>query len=434
MVQFITTIWRFCLLTIPLVSALTVPQKVLAENDGVSELETDEMLNATEIGTYDISTLDARSCDNWDPTTWDYDVVIVGGGPAGLAASMSLGRVARKSLMYDSNEYRNAKTRYMHDVLGQDGQVPLKFRGAVRNQIDEHYSDYSFRATLGKKVTAIQPLAKGFRVFDDMGGKILSRKVILATGITDVLPDKPGFSDAFGMGLFWCPWCDGFDYKGRAMVVLGKPGKFASAIGSALNLRKLTTNIQIVTGGKLTDADKKAAEERWPGWEKVIKTTYGIKVHEVDVTKIERTTKGKEPYDDEYKLTLNGSPTTLTTNGILMSTDTKQTSNLHKQLHLQMDGSSVKVASNMETSVGGVYAVGDANNDGSTNAYHAMWSAKRAVVNAHVALNKEEYLEQVPPAMVAAEGGDEEFYQLQIDELQWVIGNDIEELYKTLGA
>lgn len=57
-----------------------------------------------------------------------------------------------------------------------------------------------------------------------------------------------------------------------------------------------------------------------------------------------------------------------------------------------------------------------------------------SVLTLLVALNKEEYLEQVPPAMVAAEGGDEEFYQLQIDELQWVIGNDIEELYKTLGA
>jgi hypothetical protein len=51
-----------------------------------------------------------------------------------------------------------------------------------------------------------------------------------------------------------------------------------------------------------------------------------------------------------------------------------------------------------------------------------------------VALNKEEYLEQVPAVMVAAEGGDEEFYQRQIDELQWVMSNDIEDLYKTLGA
>jgi thioredoxin reductase len=167
------------------------------------------------------------------------------------------------------------------------------------------------------------------------------------------------------------------------MVILGKPGNFAGAIGSALNLRKLTTNIQIFAGGKITDADKKNAEARWSGWETVIKKTYDISVHEADTTKIERTAKGKEPYDDEYKLTLDGSIRTLITIGVLMSTDHRQITNLHKKPHLQMDGTSVKVVFNMESSIGGIYVVGDANNDGSTNAYHAMWSAKRAVVNAH---------------------------------------------------
>lgn len=167
------------------------------------------------------------------------------------------------------------------------------------------------------------------------------------------------------------------------MVILGKPGNFAGAIGSALNLRKLTTNIQIVAWGKITGADKKNVEARWPGWETVIKKTYGINVHETDITKIERTAKGKEPYDDEYKLTLDGSTRTLITIGVLISTDHKQTTNLHKNLHLQMDGTSAKVAFNMESSIGGIDVVGDDNNDGSTNAYHDMWSAERAVVNAH---------------------------------------------------
>ncbi|KAJ5797726.1 uncharacterized protein N7503_007022 [Penicillium pulvis] len=436
MLQLRTFLCLFGLLSLRLVSALIVPQALLNEQDDLYELNDDLSVNTTAIAAYDVnvSALDVRSCENWDPTEWDYDVAIVGGGPAGLAASMSLGRVARKSLMYDSEKYRNERTRYMHDVLGQDGQVPLKFRIAARGQIDEHYSDYSFRATRGSKVTAIQPLTKGFRIYDSKGGKILARKVILATGITDVLPNKPGFADAFGRGLFWCPWCDGFDYKGRAMVVIGTPAKFASAIGSALNLRKLTTNVIIIAGGPLSAADKAAAEERWPGWENVLKNTYKIPVHQVDVTKIERTAKGNEPGDDEYKLTLTGSPSYITTHGIMISTVTKQTSSLHNQLHLQMDGNSIKVQSNMETSVGGIYAVGDANNDGSTNAYHAMWSAKRAVVNAHVAISKEEYLEAAPPAMVATEGGDEEFYQRQIDELHWMIGNDVEELYKALGG
>lgn len=112
------SIWQFCLLCLPLSSALTVPQKALAElsEDGIPELDQDY---ATDDAAFNIS--DYTSADDWNPAKFDYDVVIVGGGPAGLAASMSLARVARTTLLYDSQEYRNEQTRYMHDVLGQDG-------------------------------------------------------------------------------------------------------------------------------------------------------------------------------------------------------------------------------------------------------------------------------------------------------------------------
>lgn len=261
------------------------------------------------------------------------------------------------------------------------GQVPLKFRTAVRQQIDELYPDYSFWATRKTKVTGIVSLEKGFRVYDDKGGKVTAKRVILATGIKDVLPSKDGMAEAFGRGVFWCPWCDGHDYKNRKMIVYGK---LASAIGNALNIRKLTTDITIVTGGQITKEDKEEADARWPGWETVIKKTYNIPIRENDITKVERTTTAMEPKDDEYKIYLNaGSPNPLLTNGMLISVLATQTSSLHKQLRLEMEGQFVKVKTNMESSVGGLYVVGDANSDDSKNAYHAMWSAKRASVNAH---------------------------------------------------
>jgi thioredoxin reductase len=259
------------------------------------------------------------------------------------------------------------------------GQVPLKFRSAVRQQIEEHYPNYSFWATRKTKVTAIVPLAKGFRIYDDRNGIVTAKRVILATGITDVLPNKQGFAEAFGRGMFWCPWCDGHDYKDRKMVVYGK---LASAIGTALNMRKLTTDITIVTGGPLTKEDKDAAEARWPGWEAVVKNNYKIPIRENDIVRVERTNTGMEPRDDEYRVHFNaGGP--LVTNGIIIHVGTRQTSTLHQQLRLEMAGNSVKVKDNMESSIGGLYVVGDANSDGSTNAYHAMWSAKRAAVTAH---------------------------------------------------
>lgn len=122
------TLCLFSLLSFRLASALIVPQELLEEPNDLYELTNNDLsVNTTAIAGYDInvSSVDIRSCENWEATEWDYDVAIVGGGPAGLAASMSLGRVARTSLLYDSEEYRNEKTRYMHDVLGQDGTILL---------------------------------------------------------------------------------------------------------------------------------------------------------------------------------------------------------------------------------------------------------------------------------------------------------------------
>ena len=119
MVLLSPSFWSFCLLSLPLASTLSVPQKPLVgeSEGGVNTLTSDLAFDDVEFNPTDYTSL-----DEWNPTNWDYDVVIVGGGPGGLAASMSLARVARTSLLYDSQEYRNDKTRYMHDVLGQDGK------------------------------------------------------------------------------------------------------------------------------------------------------------------------------------------------------------------------------------------------------------------------------------------------------------------------
>ena len=106
--------WHLSLLSLRLASALIIPQDPLIEGTLLPQVP--------DFAENEFNVTDYTSLDDWNPTKWNYDVVIVGGGPAGLAASMSLARVARTSLLYDSQEYRNEQTRYMHDVLGQDGQ------------------------------------------------------------------------------------------------------------------------------------------------------------------------------------------------------------------------------------------------------------------------------------------------------------------------
>lgn len=112
------SVLHFLVLALSLASALTIPQKILADYSEDTVSEQSQHLAIDDAG---FNITDYTSRDEWNLTNWDYDVVIVGGGPGGLAASMSLARVARTSLLYDSQEYRNEQTRYMHDVLGQDG-------------------------------------------------------------------------------------------------------------------------------------------------------------------------------------------------------------------------------------------------------------------------------------------------------------------------
>lgn len=148
-----------------------------------------------------------------------YDVIIVGGGPAGLSAASALGRVRRSALLIDSGEYRkvhmfkpltlqlsivfstgNAQTQHMHDVIGNDGTAPSAFRTLARELI----SVYTSISMTNGTVTAIRAENNGsyFTTEDQDGEQYLSKKVILATGMKDILPNTPGLATAWGRGIY----------------------------------------------------------------------------------------------------------------------------------------------------------------------------------------------------------------------------------------
>ncbi|CAM1508615.1 Fc.00g054630.m01.CDS01 [Cosmosporella sp. VM-42] len=141
----------------------------------------------------------------------EYDAIIIGGGPAGLAALSGLARVRRNALLIDSGVYRNALTRHMHDVLGFDGVTPAYYRFGARTQL----SHYDTVTMTNGTVTKIEPLQNNtkFSVSADYPGNqkktFTARKVVLATGLRDLLPNTPGIKENWGHGIYWCPWCDG---------------------------------------------------------------------------------------------------------------------------------------------------------------------------------------------------------------------------------
>lgn len=159
-------------------------------------------------------------------TSSEYDVIVIGGGSAGLQAALTLGRVHRRTLLLDSGSYRNDPAHEMHNFLGFDGRSPADLRAAARRDL-EAYDTVTVR---DQGAQAVRAEGDGFVV--EAGAETLrSRGLILATGVRDTLPDKPGLAELFGDVVAHCPFCHGHEFAGRRVAVLGDPGHLAGIMG-----------------------------------------------------------------------------------------------------------------------------------------------------------------------------------------------------------
>lgn len=165
------------------------------------------------------------------------DVVIVGGGPAGLSAALVLGRCRRRVLLCDSGEPRNFAAREMHGFLTRDCADPAELRRLGREQL-ARYRTVEIRDIAVRNATAKEP---GFTVELTTGEDVACRKLLLATGVQDELPDVPGFSEIYGVSAHHCPYCDGWEWRDRALAVHGEAEK-----GKALALELLGWSRDIV--------------------------------------------------------------------------------------------------------------------------------------------------------------------------------------------
>ncbi|WP_411148105.1 NAD(P)/FAD-dependent oxidoreductase [Streptomyces sp. A30] len=141
-----------------------------------------------------------------------YEVVVVGGGAAGLSAALVLGRARRRTLVVDAGEPRNAPAAHMQGYLSRDGMSPAEFLAVGREEI----ARYGVELVRDRVVD----VRKGFAV-DLAGGRTVhARRLVIATGLKDELPEVAGLAERFGRDVLHCPYCHGWEVRDRAFGVL----------------------------------------------------------------------------------------------------------------------------------------------------------------------------------------------------------------------
>jgi thioredoxin reductase len=170
-----------------------------------------------------------------------YDVIVIGGGPAGLSAALMLGRCRRNVLLCDEGRPRNRRSRALHGYLTRDGIAPASFNERGRAELVKY--GVRFRSVV---VTAVTRRSNRFQVSFASGADQATRFVLIATGVTDDLPAIPGFDECYGRSVFHCPYCDGWEWRDRPLAVFGRGGDGA---GLALGLKAWSSDVLLCTDG-----------------------------------------------------------------------------------------------------------------------------------------------------------------------------------------
>lgn len=150
-----------------------------------------------------------------------YDVVVVGGGPAGLAGALCLARARRTVLVVDAGNPRNDPAEHVHDYLGRDGDAPGALLADGRAEVAGYGADIVNGTVVSARVDDEDALDGRFVLALDDGRSVRARRVLVTTGLTDELPDVPGLARRWGHDVVHCPYCHGWEWRDQPLAVLG---------------------------------------------------------------------------------------------------------------------------------------------------------------------------------------------------------------------
>ncbi|KAA3440533.1 NAD(P)/FAD-dependent oxidoreductase [Rufibacter hautae] len=268
-----------------------------------------------------------------------YDVLIVGGGPAGLSAAMLLGRCMRKVALFDSGVYRNSYSHAMNGFISRDGTPPAEFLRLGREDLAKYEVDIK-----QKRIARVTKEGDLFKVEDEEDQVYLSRKVLLATGLCDRWPKIPGAEPFYGSSIHHCPYCDGYESKNKPLAAYGKN---RDAIGLSLSLKTWSSDVMLFTDGtnRLTREDRELLARN--------------KV-QINTAAIERL-EGEDGHMQHIVLK-NGQVENR--EAMFFSTGSDQHSDLARQLQCDFTSKGVvRTYKHQQTNVPGLYVAGDAARD-----------------------------------------------------------------------
>ena len=284
-----------------------------------------------------------------------YDVVIVGGGPAGLSAALMLGRCRRRVLVCDNGQPRNARSRALHGYLTRDGVAPLDLLRLGREELAEYAVGIRH-----VEVNGIDLRNEAFDVTLAGGERVRAQLVLIATGVRDDCPAVPGLAECYGVTVHHCPYCDGWEQRDKPIAVIGAG---PAGAGLALSMKTWTAEVTLCTNGRPRLAARQRAQLRHQGIA-VIEAAIERLEHEGGYARRLRFRNGEERACE----------------AVFFTTGQAMHSTLAQALGCEFTRQGVVKTDHLgQTCVPGVYVVGDASRDVQFAIVAAAEGAKAAV-------------------------------------------------------
>jgi thioredoxin reductase len=293
------------------------------------------------------------------------EVIIVGGGPAGMSCALVLGRCGRKVLLFDTGNQRNKSSHSMHAFISRDGEDPVAFLRKTKGELKK-YGIRSYQ----QEIISVERSPDGFHLRSAEGNFFFSKKLVLATGLADELPRIAGIEQFYGKSVFHCPYCDGWEARNKKWIVYAI--KKQVAVEACLRFRDWTKDITLLSAG-IPGFGKKEEE---------ILTRNGIKC----INKLPKKLIGK---NGRLKKILFEQGEMIDADFLFFSTAPKQQSNLALQLGCDCTNTgAIHFNRKQQTNIPGLYAAGDVVRDMHLVIIAAAEGAKAAVA-INTELNKE---------------------------------------------